>query len=344
MKPLNFIAELSGNHEGSLDKAISLVEGAARAGATHVKIQTFRPETLTFKSRTAEYTLSSGHKLWANKSLWDLYSATQFPYEWHEPLFDAARSSGVEPLSTPFDESAVDFLLSLGVRLLKIASLEIVDLPLIRHAASTGLPLILSTGTATLEEVKDAVFAAREAGCADLTLLVCTSEYPAPAKLANLARIGFLEETFGCRVGFSDHSIGTHVSNAAIALGARVIEKHVKLADDSGSLDAGFSASLAEFEKLVSEGKDVYDSVGSGGNWGIEEEGESRRFRPSIIATKNIEIGEEFTLNNVATLRPAIGLPPKYLPAVLGMKAINAISAGEGVTEHNLDGRELIRP
>lgn len=331
MQELSFIAELSGNHERSLEKALNLVEAASRAGATHVKVQTFTPDSITYKSSSRDYTVSDGHTLWGGQTLWDLYNETHFPLEWHAPLFEASRELGIEPFSSPFDEKSVDFLFDLGVSRIKIASLEIVDLPLIAHAASTKLPLIVSTGTASMQEVEDAVEAAKSGGCVDLTLLVCTSEYPAPPHLANLLRIPVLASRYGCRVGFSDHSLGSHLASASIALGARTIEKHLKLNEESMSPDAAFSATEAEFAELVRHGHEVLSGLGRGDAWDLDGESESRRFRPSIIATKDIASGKSITENDVATLRPNIGLAPKYWDLVIGAVTKVEIKAGTGV-------------
>lgn len=341
MEELSFIAELSGNHENSLDTAISLVEAASRAGATHVKVQTFTPESITFNSAGPEYRVSAGHDLWGGKTLWELYEQTQFPLEWHAPLFEAARELGLTPFSSPFDEKAVDFLLSAGVTLIKIASLEVVDLPLIRYAASSKLPLIISTGTASLLEVEEAVEAARDGGCNDLTLLVCTSEYPAPAHLANLLRIPELATRFDCQVGFSDHSLGTHLASAAIALGARTLEKHLKLNDLSNSPDSAFSATEIEFSRLVHQGREVLAGLGSSGAWDLQGESESRRFRPSIIAVQDINPGEQITAEHIATLRPNIGLEPKFWDAVVGAAAKIEIRAGQGVSREDVIFRDI---
>lgn len=337
MKEIKFIAEMSGNHGGSLKRALQLVDAAASGGATHLKVQTFTPDTITLNSDGSDYVVKSEHELWANRSLYDLYSEAALPYEWHAEIFDHARKCGLVPFSSPFDELAVDFLVDLGVELIKIASLEIVDLPLIAKASSTGLPMIMSTGTASLKEVDDAVQVARRGGCQDLTLLVCTSEYPASVDSSNLLRLGFLKERFGCSVGFSDHTIGVNASLAAVALGASAIEKHIRLSGDNDGVDAAFSSDPDEFELLVKSAMEVLTSLGGADAWDLPIEAESRRFRPSIIATKDLMVGDVVTLSNVATLRPNIGLSPKFLPLVLGSSVVKPIMRGEGLSFDSLD-------
>ncbi len=336
MKNVKFVAEMSGNHGGSLSRALDLVRDAAKAGATHFKVQTYKAETITLDSNAEPYLVSSSHALWANKSLFELYQEAAMPYEWHSEIFNLSRELGMIPFSTPFDESALDFLVGLGVEMIKIASLEIVDLPLIAKAAATGLPLVISTGTATLQEVDEAVQAARRGGCVDLTLLVCTSDYPAAPELANLSRIPFLKSRFDCKVGFSDHTLGISVALTAIALGAELVEKHIRERGDVTSVDSGFSADPDEFLQLVQASAQVLASIGSPFAWGLPGEGESRRFRPSIIATKDIEKGEVFTLENVATLRPNIGLEPKFMEVILGQKAVSSVRKGQGLSSLHL--------
>lgn len=328
---MKFIAEMSGNHGGSLARAHELVVASANAGATHFKMQTYTPDSITLDSNKHEYRVSEGHPLWGGKTLYSLYLDAHTPYAWHSELFAHARELGMVAFSTPFDESAVKFLEDLECPIYKIASLEIVDLPLIREASRTGKPLILSTGTATIQEVEEAVRAARGSGCTDLTLLVCTSDYPADPAMANLARIPYLREAFQVQVGLSDHTIGAHVSNAAIALGASVVEKHITLDPDDGGVDSSFSASPELFSRLVKEGLDVSSAIGSKDAWGLAGEDESRRHRPSIVAVRDIIAGEEFTPLNIRTLRPNIGLAPKYMDELLGKKAARDVSFGEGV-------------
>ena len=329
---LKFIAEISGNHGGSFTKALQLVRLAAEAGVTHLKLQTYTPDSLTLDLDTKPFRVGAEHLLWSGRTLHSLYSLAQTPKSWHGPIFSLSRELGMEPFSTPFDEASADFLENHGVNLYKVASMEIVDLPLISHIARKGKPMILSTGTASEKEVEDAVEAARLAGCVDLTILVCTSDYPAQASQANLARIPYLKEKFRCEVGLSDHTIGTHVAMAAIALGASVVEKHICLSRNDGAIDSGFSATPEELVRLVRDGTEVASSIGTSRAWGLSGESQSRSHRPSIIVTRDVAKGEVFSEQNVATLRPNIGLPPKYLPKILGSKSLKSLSRGTGVT------------
>jgi pseudaminic acid synthase len=331
-----FIAEMSGNHGGSLERAHSLVDSAALVGATHFKMQTYTPDSITLDLKEGNYLVSDSHTLWGGKSLYELYQDAHTPYEWHQELFQHARDRGLTPFSTPFDESAVEFLESLDCSIYKIASLEIVDIPLIRKAASTGKPLIISTGTATLDEVDEAVDAARGSGVTDLTLLVCTSDYPADPALANLARIPFLQRRHHAKVGLSDHTIGSHVSGAAIALGATVIEKHLTLDTEDGGVDSAFSATPKVFAEMVRNGLEVFSAIGNENAWGLQGEMESRKHRPSIIATADIRAGELLSSENVATLRPNIGLPPKNFEKVTGVQASRPIFRGQGISWDDL--------
>jgi N-acetylneuraminate synthase len=323
---------MSGNHNGSLDRALQLVQAAAMSGATHLKIQTYTPDSITLNSAKPEFLVDNGHPLWGGKSLYDLYSKAFTPYEWHSRIFQAATAAGMIPFSTPFDEAAVDFLEALNCPMYKIASLEIVDHPLIAKVARLGKPLIISTGTASLEEVDEAVSVARSNDCKDLTVLVCTSDYPADPKLANLARLPFIRERYGCEVGLSDHTIGSHVAIAAIALGATVIEKHITLDPDDGGVDSKFSATPSIFHEITSLGNEVFEAIGSDEKWGLDEEAQSRRHRPSIIAVKEIKAGEEFTHDNIKTLRPNIGLHPKFLGEVLGKRSLEDIPMASGIS------------
>jgi pseudaminic acid synthase len=312
------IAEISGNHNGSLERALEIVRAAAAAGASAVKIQTYTADTITLPVSTSAFKVSEGHPLWGNKTLYELYEEAHTPWEWHKPIFDLAKELGMLAFSTPFDETAVDFLESLDVPLYKIASLEIVDLPLIKQVAQTGKPMILSVGTATIGEVADAVEAARDGGCTDLTLLACTSSYPAQAEDANLLRIPALAEIFNVKVGLSDHTLGIGVSVAAVALGATVIEKHVTLRRADGGVDSAFSLEPEELKALVEESNAASVARGSAHIWTTKAETESLRLRPSLYVTKPVKAGELITNDNVRSVRPAGGLPPKDLPLVIG--------------------------
>jgi len=326
------VAEISGNHNGSLDRALDIVRAAAEAGADAVKIQTYTADTITLDVDSPAFRVSEGHELWGSRTLHSLYEEAHTPWEWHEPIFDLVRELGLVAFSTPFDESAVEYLEGLQVPLYKVASLEIVDLPLIRMIAETGKPMILSVGTAALSEVAVAVETARSGGCGDLTLLVCTSAYPAQPDDANLRRIPVIAEIFGCRVGLSDHTLGIGVAVAATSLGARVIEKHVTLSRADGGIDAAFSLEPAELEQMVAECDVAARSLGSADVWHVEAEGESLRLRPSLYVTGGVKAGERVTADNVRSVRPSGGLPPAEFPNVLGRSFARDADKGTPVT------------
>lgn len=314
------VAEISGNHNGSLERALEIVRAAAEAGASAVKIQTYTADTITLDVDAPAFRVSEGHKLWSSRTLHDLYDEAHTPWEWHEPIFALAAELGLTAFSTPFDETAVEFLESLNAPLYKIASLEIVDLPLIKLVAQTGKPMIISVGTASIAEVAAAVDAARSGGCIDLTLLACTSSYPASPDDANLRRIPVMAEMFGTKVGLSDHTLGTGVAIAAVALGATVIEKHVTLRRSDGGVDSAFSLEPAELRQLV-EGCDAATrALGSASGWATAAESESLRLRPSLYISENVEAGDVATAENVRSVRPGGGLPPVEIERVLGRK------------------------
>lgn len=312
------IAEISGNHNGSLDRALEIVRAAASAGAHAVKIQTYTADTITLNVDTPAFRVSEGHALWASRTLYDLYQEAHTPWEWHKPIFDRARELGLLAFSTPFDETAVDFLESLDVPLYKIASLEIVDLPLIAQVSRTGKPVILSVGTASIAEVAAAVETARSAGCDDLTLLACTSSYPAEPDDANLRRIPVMAEMFGVKVGLSDHTLGVGVSVAAAALGASVIEKHFTLRRADGGVDSAFSLEPEELRQLVDACDFAARALGSASVWTTSAESESLRLRPSLYVSADVRAGDRATSENVRSVRPAGGLPPAEIDRVLG--------------------------
>lgn len=312
------VAEISGNHNGSLDRALAIVRAAAAAGAHAVKIQTYTADTITLNVDAPAFRVSEGHALWGSRTLHDLYREAHTPWEWHKPIFDLAGELGLLAFSTPFDESAVEFLESLGVPLYKIASLEIVDLPLIAQVSQTGKPVILSVGTASIAEVAAAVDAARSAGCADLTLLACTSSYPAKPHDANLRRIPVMAEMFGVKVGLSDHTLGLGVSVAAVALGATVIEKHVTLSRDDGGIDSAFSLEPEELRLLVEASEFAALALGSAKVWTTAAETESLRLRPSLYVSADVRAGDLATPENVRSVRPAGGLPPVEIDRVMG--------------------------
>ena len=312
------VAEISGNHNGSLSRALDIVRAVADAGAQAVKIQTYTADTITLDVDSPAFRVSAGHELWGSRTLHDLYREAHTPWEWHEPIFSLANDLGLTAFSTPFDETAVDFLESLDVPLYKIASLEIVDLPLIQQVAATGKPMILSVGTASIVEVAAAVEAARAGGCDDLTLLACTSSYPAIPDDAHLRRMPVMAELFKTKVGLSDHTLGIGVAVAATALGASVIEKHVTLARADGGVDSAFSLEPHELAQLVVECDAASRALGSASTWSTTAENESLRLRPSLYVTADVRPGDVVTLENVRSVRPAGGLPPVEIDRIVG--------------------------
>ncbi len=312
------IAEMSGNHNQSLARALEIVEAAAKSGAHALKIQTYTPDTMTLDLDEREFHISDPDSLWAGTSLYKLYGEAYTPWEWHKPIFDRARELGIIAFSTPFDDTAVDFLESLDVPCYKIASFENTDLPLIRRVAATGKPLIISTGMASVAELDETVRAAREAGCKDLILLKCTSTYPATPKNTNLMTIPHLRELFGCEVGLSDHTMGIGVSVASVALGATVIEKHFTLNRADGGVDSTFSMEPAEMAQLVLETERAWQALGQVSYGPTEKEQKSIVFRRSLYVVKDLKAGDALTTENVRAIRPGFGLPTKYLEQVLG--------------------------
>lgn len=315
---LEFIAEISANHLGSLERAHDLVDKAADAGATAVKFQTYTPDTMTLN--LDEFYVSNDHKLWGGKTLYELYAEAMTPWEWHPELFEHCKDRNVMPFSTPFDSTAVEFLESLNVSMYKIASLETSDLELIRLVGETGKPTLISTGATEYDEIAEAVDTFRLTGNTDLTLLVCTSSYPADPKDANIKRMETLRKNFDVKVGLSDHTLGIGVSLGAIALGATVIEKHLTLKRSDGGADGAFSMEPQEFLQLVTEGNAVKQSIGSA-EWIIaESEYESRRLRRSLYITADVKKGDLITTENLRSIRPGFGCAPKYLESLLGKK------------------------
>ena len=326
------IAEMSGNHNQSLERALAIVEAAAAAGADAVKLQTYTADTMTLDIHEGDFFIEDPNSLWKGQSLYRLYQEAYTPWEWHEPIFRRCRELGLLAFSTPFDESAVDFLESLDVPAYKIASFENTDLVLIRKAAATGKPLIISTGMATVAELDEAVRAAREAGAKHIVLLKCTSTYPASPENSNLATIPHMESLFGCQVGLSDHTMGVGVAVAAVALGATVIEKHFTLSRADGGVDAAFSMEPEEFRRLVEETKRAWQALGRVHYGPTEAEKPSLKHRRSLYVSRDIKAGEPFTRDNVKAIRPGLGLPTKYLEAVLGKTAKRDVKKGTPVT------------
>lgn len=315
------IAEMSGNHNQSLERALEIVEAAAKTGTHALKIQTYTPDTMTLDLNEREFHISDPNSLWTGTSLYKLYGEAYTPWEWHEPIFDRCRELGMIGFSTPFDDTAVDFLESLEVPCYKIGSFENTDIPLIRKVAATGKPMIISTGMASIAELDETVRAAREAGCKDLILLKCTSTYPAMAENTNILTIPHLRELFDCEVGLSDHTMGVGVSVASVALGASVIEKHFTLNRADGGVDSAFSMEPAEMAQLVVESERAWQALGHVSYGATEAEKKSIIFRRSLYITEDVDAGEILTKKNVRCIRPGLGLKPKYYSSVLGKTA-----------------------
>ena len=322
------IAEMSGNHNQSLDRALAIVEAAAAAGAHAVKLQTYTADTMTLDIDEGAFRIEDPSSLWAGKKLYELYQLAYTPWEWHAPIMARAAALGMECFSTPFDETAVDFLESLGVAAYKVASFENTDLPLIRKIANCGKPMIVSTGMASVAELDESVRAAREAGCRDIVLLKCTSTYPASPQNTHLRTLPHLRALFGCEVGLSDHTMGVGAAVAAVALGATVIEKHFTLARADGGVDSAFSLEPAELASLVIETERAWQALGEVRYGASEAEKQSLLHRRSLYITKDIKCGEAFTRDNVRAIRPGLGLPPKHIDEVLGRAASADLKRG----------------
>ena len=328
---LFFIAEMSGNHNHSLARAKAIVEAAAEEGADAIKHQTYTADTMTIDKSDGEFFIKDPKNLWNGESLYALYQKAYTPWEWQEELFAHAKKCGILCFSTPFDATAVNFLERLDAPMYKIASFENIDLPLIRRVAKTRKPLIASTGMATVAELDDLMRTARANGCPDVTLLKCTSNYPATPEGTNLRTIPHLRELFHCRVGLSDHTLGIGAAIASIALGATVIEKHFTLARSDGGVDSAFSMEPKEFAQLVRECRTAYEALGDITYEPQPQEKNSFVFRRSLYVVKDVKKGERFTEENVRSIRPGLGLPPKYLDVVLGKIAARDIARGEAM-------------
>jgi len=322
------IAEMSGNHNQSLDRALAIVDAAAGSGAHALKIQTYTADSMTLDISEGEFFLSDPKSPWQGRSLYDLYQEAHTPLEWHEAIFQRCRERGILCFSTPFDAMAVDFLESLDVPCYKIASFENIDLPLIRKVAATGKPLIISTGMASLAELDEAVRAAREGGCRDLVLLKCTSSYPSSPEFSNITTIPHMRELFGCDVGLSDHTLGVGVAVASIALGATVVEKHFTLDRAEGGVDSQFSLEPAEMRALVEESQRAWLSLGQiSYGIGAAERG-SIIFRRTLYISCDMKAGEILSPSNIRAIRPGSGLPPKYLGTLLGKRVNRDVARG----------------
>ncbi|WP_315863522.1 pseudaminic acid synthase [Thermosynechococcus sp. PKX82] len=329
------IAEMSGNHNQSLERALAIVEAVAKAGAHAVKLQTYRADTITISCEKPDFFISDKTSLWQGEYLYNLYQKAYTPWEWHEPIFKRAQELGLIAFSTPFDLTAVDFLEELDCPIYKIASFENVDLGLIRRVAQTGKPIIMSTGMATLAELDEAVRTIRATGNDQIVLLKCTSTYPASPTDSNLRTIPHLRELFGCEVGLSDHTLGIGVAVAAVALGATVIEKHFTLSRAEGGVDAAFSLEPHEMKLLVEETQRAYQALGRVHYGPTEAEKKSLVYRRSLYFVKDMVAGEVITPECIRSIRPGYGLPPKYYEVLLGKRVNQAIERGTAVSwEH----------
>ena len=326
-RPTYFIAELSANHNQDLDQAVRLIHAAKEAGANAIKLQTYTPDTMTINCRTDAFRVKKG-TIWENRYLYDLYQEAFTPWVWHERLKSEAEGLGMHLFSTPFDTTAVDFLSDLDVAAFKIASFELVDLPLIRHVASKGRPMILSTGMATLAEIEEAIQAARNGGCQELVLLKANSGYPSPPEHMNLRSIPHLAQTFDVPAGLSDHTLGIAVPIAAVSLGACVIEKHLTLSREVPGPDSRFSLEPAEFKAMVAAVRIVEQALGSISYGPCDFEGPSVALRRSLFVVRDVKAGERFDATNVRSIRPAGGLHPRYLDEVIGRTASKDIERG----------------
>lgn len=322
------IAEMSGNHNGSLEHALAIVDMVAESGAHAVKLQTYTADTMTLDIGRDEFVIHDRDSLWSGRSLYSLYEEAHTPWEWHEPIMRRAAERGLLCFSSPFDDTAVDFLDSLDVPCFKIASFECVDLPLIRKAAQTGRPLIISTGLASLQEIDEAVEAARGAGCDQLALLKCTSSYPASPADSHLRTIPALRDRFGCEVGVSDHTLGIGAAIASVALGATIIEKHVTLDRADGGVDAAFSLEPTELAALVGESDRARQAVGTVHYGPGEREAGPATRRRSLYIAEDLQAGDVLTPINLRRIRPGLGLPPKHYGDLLGRSVTRDVKRG----------------
>ena len=324
------IAEMSGNHNHSLKRALEIVDAAADAGVDALKIQTYTADTITIDKSDGEFFIADPKSLWKGKSLYSLYQKAYTPWEWHKPIFDRCKEKGIIGFSTPFDFTAVDFLEDLNIPFYKIASFENVDIPLIRKIAKTGKPIIASTGMASLSELSELVETAKANGCNDLTLLKCTSSYPATPAGSNLATIPHMKALFDCTVGLSDHTLGIGAAVASIAFGAMVIEKHFTLSRAEGGVDAAFSLEPQEMKQLVQEVNAAYEAIGTI-HYGLTSQ-ESTKFRRSLYIVEDMKAGDVITEKNMRSIRPGLGLPPKYYDILLGKKVKCDVKRGTALS------------
>ena len=332
------IAEMSGNHNNSLTRALEIVRAAKRAGVSAIKLQTYKPETLTINCRNEDFLVTDPKSLWSGKYLYDLYAEASTPWEWHEQIFQEAKKLDLIYFSSAFDETSVDFLETLNVPMYKVASFENSHLPLVKKIAKTGKPMIISTGLATLEEINETVRVARENGCKNLVLLKCTSSYPADPASCNLNTISDMKEKFECEIGFSDHTLGLGASVAAVALGATVIEKHFTLDSSDVGIDADFSISESQMKEFVNECNSAKKAKGIASYGVSESEEPSLKFRRSIYAIRNIDQGEVLTSANIGIIRPGYGIHPRYFENLLGRISPKSLKLGDRIDEHFYNG------
>lgn len=337
-EPIFVIAEMSGNHNGSLSRALELMEAAQKAGADAVKLQTYTADTITIDHDSPEFRIKGG--LWDSRTLYDLYEEAHTPWEWHRTLFEKGRELGLIVFSTAFDSSSVDFLESLNSPAYKIASFENVDLPLLRRIARNGRPMIVSTGMASMEEIEEAVSTIRKAGGRQLALLKCTSAYPAPPEEMNLLTIPHLADTFGVPVGLSDHTLGIAVPVAAAALGACIIEKHITLSRKDRGPDSAFSLEAEEFKQMVEAVRTAKKALGKVSYGQTAKEVQNRVFRRSLFVVEDMEEGDIFSSENVRCIRPSHGLHPRYLDEVIGRRASKGIAYGTALAWDLIEGRK----
>lgn len=326
------IAEMSGNHNQSLERALEIVEAAANSGVDALKLQTYTADTMTLDIHDGDFLIQDPNSLWEGNSLYNLYQQAYTPWEWHKPIFDRCAELGILAFSTPFDETAVDFLESLNVPAYKIASFENTDIQLIRKVASTGKPMIISTGMALVSELDESVREARKAGCENLVLLKCTSTYPATPENTNILTLPHMEKLFNCPVGMSDHTMGTGVSVASIALGATVIEKHFTLRRADGGVDSAFSMEPEEMKSLVIETERAWLSLGQVTYGATHREVESLKHRRSLYISQDLKKGDILTTENIKAIRPGMGLPTKYLDQMLGKTVTRDVAKGTPLT------------
>lgn len=338
-EPPYMIAEMSGNHNGDLNRALALVEAAAAAGADAVKLQTYTADTMTLDINSAEFSIQGG--LWDGRSLYELYEEAHTPWDWHPHLFAKGKELGITVFSSPFDETAVDFLERLDAPAYKIASFELIDLPLIELVARTGKPIIMSTGMGTEQEIDEAVQAARRAGNTDIALLHCVSAYPAAVENTNLAVMAAMADRYGVPIGLSDHSLGTSVAVAAVARGACIIEKHFTLNRADGGVDSAFSIEADELASLVKDCESAHKAIGQPMRVLDGGQKDNLKFRRSLYVVKDIAKGDIFSADNIRSVRPGNGLPPKYFKEIIGRKSVNNLAYGAPLSAEMIEDWNL---